>query len=227
MYPIYRADYCLALFIYIVMAYQLHKFIHVYSPSKPAVAFTEISDFAGTDVCVWRVDWKNRITFINEAWMDFAIKNGAPEKPARIIDTDLMDHIAIDEVRRLTSMLLERVRSTPAAVVLPFRCDSLKARRLMEMAIRPLNNNGLEFRETTLRVYDRDLDTHMEHRYANRDEIPISCSWCNRVQSGEKWVEIEVAIWEQELFELDRVPPLSYSLCDECREIRFRSSNGH
>jgi hypothetical protein len=107
------------------------------------------------DTSIWRVDRENRINFINKAWMDFAIANGAADLPARVLDTDLMDHIVGDDVKRLVSVLMERVRSTQGAAVLPFRCDGPDFRRHMELVIIPIENNGLEFRENIITTYDR------------------------------------------------------------------------
>ena len=85
--------------------------------------------------------------------MDFAIANGAVDLPARVLDTDLMAHIEGDDVKQLIKELMERVRSTRDATVIPIRCDGPDIHRLMELVILPIENNGLEFR----RKYYYDL----------------------------------------------------------------------
>ncbi len=50
---------------------------------------------------------------------------------------------------------MERVRSTQDATVIPFKCDGPDVRRLMELVILPIENNGLELRGNIITIYDR------------------------------------------------------------------------
>lgn len=174
-------------------------------------------DIVSSDMCVWRVDWQNNITLINQAWMDFAVANGAAELPLRVIDTNLMDHIEGDEVKELTGILLDRVRSTNTAAVLPFQCDSPGVRRFMEMVIIPIARDGLEFHGRIVRVENREPLTFARGREGNPGQVLLSCSWCNRVELNDQWLEIDDAIRDHNLFTREAVPPLTHGLCPDCR----------
>ncbi|MDA0769692.1 MAG: hypothetical protein O2821_05655 [Chloroflexi bacterium] len=173
------------------------------------------------DTCIWRTDWRNNITFINQAWMEFAVNNGAPNLPARVLDTNLLDNIIGDEVKRLTNLLLERVRATDSIAVLPFQCDSPEVHRLMDMVIIPLSQNSLEFRSHIVRQEDRETLNFPQDPAAEPKSVLVSCSWCNRIESHDQWLEVENAIRVHRLFEQDSILPMSHTICPECRDSYF------
>ena len=183
----------------------------------------EMPGLVSVDTSIWRVDRENRINFINKAWMDFGIANGGAELPARVLDTDLMDHIVGDDVKRLVSVLMERVRSTQDAAVLPFRCDGPDFRRHMELVIIPIENNGLEFSGNIIPTYDRHLPVYS----GNSSPHLLSCGWCNRVLCDKQWLEIDDVIQEHHILAGIELPPLSHTLCPDCHGTHFGNTNGH
>lgn len=44
----------------------------------------------------------------------------------------------------------------------------------------------------------------------------IICTLCQRVRRGTEWVETERMIRELRSYELDRIPELHGTVCDEC-----------
>jgi len=44
----------------------------------------------------------------------------------------------------------------------------------------------------------------------------IICTLCQRVQRGDEWVETERMIRELRSYELDSIPQLHGTVCDEC-----------
>ena len=49
------------------------------------------------------------------------------------------------------------------------------------------------------------------------DSVLTVCSWCAKINTGEgDWLEIEEAIVNLGLFELENLPQISHGMCDSC-----------
>jgi hypothetical protein len=52
------------------------------------------------------------------------------------------------------------------------------------------------------------------------DSILKVCSWCAKIDTGEgNWQEIEEAVVNLGLFELENLPQLSHGMCVSCYEV--------
>lgn len=174
------------------------------------------------EVVRYRVDATDRLIAFNQAWDEFAEENGAPWlRGADLAGHSLWEYVAAPEIQQIFRVLLGRVRSGRKALALPFRCDAPALRRHMEMEIRPLPDNQLEFCCRLLRVEPRDpvvLD-----RSRSRDPVHRllrMCSWCNRFDvGGGKWEEIENAAAQVDLFGAVHPAFISHGICDECLDL--------
>ena len=101
----------------------------------------------------YRVDATDRINWVDSWWLAFARENGAPELTAdSVIGRSLWDFVSGADTRRLFKAIHERVRSSGAPVVLPFRCDSPSLRRHMRLTISREESQQLHYGSVLLRV---------------------------------------------------------------------------
>ncbi len=57
--------------------------------------------------------------------------------------------------------------------------------------------------------------------------IVVACSWCNKIKTAENvWKEVEYAVPDLRLFEVDAVPRLSHGMCEDCRKAVIQKLEG-
>ena len=170
---------------------------------------------------VYTVDDRDRIIYVNRAWDLFAIANDAPELIGpEVVGRSIFEFIQGAESRHMTSMLIRRARSVGAPVIVPFRCDSSREKRALEMMVTPVGDS-VEFRtrlrhaeaRTTVPLLDRD-------RAAATDLLTL-CSWCNRVKVDGQWLELEDAAVRLGLFQVPVLPGLTHGICPVCVQTAF------
>ncbi|HEY6554556.1 MAG TPA: sensor histidine kinase, partial [Vicinamibacteria bacterium] len=82
------------------------------------------------------LDAADTIIAVDEAWLDFARANGAPELTREaVVGRPLRPFIAGAETGELATLLVATARRGGAALVVPFRCDSVDERRFMTMTL--------------------------------------------------------------------------------------------
>lgn len=168
-------------------------------------------------VFVYRIDSQNRITFLNQDWLEFARDNQAPElSPSAVLGHDLSEYIADWETRHLYDIIYQRVRQSGKTIHLPFRCDSPEQRRFFQMSIAALPGGGLEFSVRVIRIEPRQrialLDPSTRHAW---DRVVI-CSWCKRIEIlANQWVDLETVIDREDLFS-PTPPSLTHDVCPDC-----------
>ena len=172
-----------------------------------------------TTVEYW-IDGADVVAAVGAGWTDFATVNDAPELSSLAADRTLWSYFDRDEVRELWQLVVARVRDVGAAARIQFRCDAPHARRWFVMTVTPETDGGVHFRSVLAFEEPRSpvalLDPHTE-RAQDHPAIPI-CSWCNRGQHGDRWLDVEELIEAGRLLERQAPPPVSYGVCGGCRE---------
>ncbi|MDH3307543.1 MAG: hypothetical protein OEO77_08520 [Acidimicrobiia bacterium] len=173
----------------------------------------------GTVVEYW-IDGDDFLTDIGQDWSEFARDNGAPGLATSAPDRSLWTYFDRDEVRELWQLLVDRVRATRKQVRVPLRCDAAHARRWFEMTVTPETNGRVHFRCVLVFEESREPVPLLDIRsQRNLDAEPILvCSWCGRGQSGSRWLAIEDLVHVDRLLEQTSMPPISYGICDPCRD---------
>lgn len=164
----------------------------------------------------YRIDREDRVVEVNEAWRRFALLNGGDEL-GHALGRSLWDAIDGAEVRFVWEELLRRARSVLRAIEIDYRCDAPAARRFMRMRLEARDDGSVYLRTWPLAVEPRDEVRALERRatIAARGAL-ISCAWCRRVVSRDRWLEIEDALAELGVAVDDDVPLVSHGICADC-----------
>ncbi|MGI9658408.1 MAG: hypothetical protein ACR2OD_05825 [Gaiellaceae bacterium] len=179
---------------------------------------------------VYRLDQDNRLASVGQGWSGVAQATEASElTPDAVTGKSVFSFIADAATQELYSLIFERVRQTEETVVLPFRCDSPKARRFMELKIAPTGNAQLDIEARTLRLESRPNVALLDAACERSDDLLSVCGWCKRVNVADDWVEVELAVARLELFEEPTLPQLSHGVCPHCaseleRQIESQTS---
>ena len=128
------------------------------------------------------VDATDRIIWVDSWWLAFARENGASELTAdSVIGHSLWDFVSGADTRRLFTAIHERVRSSGAPAVLPFRCDSPSLQRHMRLTIsREVRGSNCFTIAFLLRVEPQVLLTVLDDRRPRSDAFLTMCSCCKR-----------------------------------------------
>lgn len=168
------------------------------------------------DQIIYRVDEKDRITFMNSAWFVFAERNGMQlRSTSQLLGTRLWKHVSDQTVRHFYAVFMAKVRKTGKPVTIPFRCDSPELARYMEMTISRHNKTELEFRTTLLRETARATGELPAAKPTKVAPLIMMCIWCKNVKST-RWLRPERAVHVLNLFESQEVPLISHITCPRC-----------
>lgn len=126
-------------------------------------------------------------------------------------------------LREIFRMIITRVRETGQSMTFSLRCDTAELKRLSYVRIglhQTANGPRVEVVNGTLR------ETQHRVRLALLDEavprgpgIMLICSWCKQLKLPDgRWVEVEEAMRELQLFEQSVLPRLSHGMCPTCAE---------
>lgn len=168
----------------------------------------------------YELDADDRIRSVGGAWQAFAHENDAPDLADAVLGTSIWRWIEGPEVRHLYEILFSGVRETGSRVRFPFRCDSPRLRRFMELDVAPVSHGGLRLRAVLTRVEPRKPVGLPAARSDGPGAHLAICSWCNHVRVGaDRWLEIEEALRALRLLEK---PPhaITHTICPAC-ESRF------
>lgn len=172
---------------------------------------------------VHRIDGEDRICYVNEEWLAFALENDTPEiTRASVMKKPIWDFIEDAETRAIFNELISRVRQTMSAVSVPFRCDSPDRVRQMSMELVPLLDEEVQFNCRMVREEAREPVGMLDPGAARSDELVKICSWCKRIETDAgRWVEIDRAIDEMGLFGETRPPRTTGGICPDCKHKVF------
>jgi hypothetical protein len=170
-------------------------------------------------VCSYEVGADLRLIAVDEGWSRFATENDAPElQPPRPLGRSIFDAIADSTTKLLYRELFERVRTRRQSIGFTIRCDSPRLRRRLGLTIARLPAG---FRvETVLQGQEPNPGGQWLARGLARNPrlLVRSCSWCKKVEVGDRWCELDEAIRALKLFEEQDVPTLTHAMCPSCYE---------
>lgn len=169
----------------------------------------------GEDV-IYRINDRDEIIFVNEAWDRFAAANGGEAvMSTRVLHRPLWDFIADVTTCELYRQVLKRARDG-RFLRFTFRCDSPLLRRLLEMNVRRCQDGSIEFRTHTLFEESRQPTILLQTHEHDPDTSLRMCSWCKKVLVGGSWLEVEDAVVRLQLFHHPRPPLVSHGICEQC-----------
>ena len=169
---------------------------------------------------IMRLDARDRIVDVNDAWLNFAVDNGAPALSREgVVGKSLWDLVTDLDMSHLYRLLFDRVRQRGSSVNFDFRCDAPAERRFLGLQINLLPDQGLEIRTAVDALETRpvvDLLSADSQRSGATLEI---CSWCKQVRVGESdWREVEAAAEVLGLLDASTLPRLAHVTCPDCYE---------
>jgi hypothetical protein len=168
----------------------------------------------------YRIDRQGLLIYVSDSWTHFALDNGSPYLVAeRVIGQPLLSFVSDPETRSLYKIILERVRTTGVPVTVTLRCDSPSLRRFLQLVISPLPDQEIRFLSHTLRTEPRASIPLLDPSTNRSTELLTMCSWCKRILlPQDRWVEVEEAVANLELFCLDALLKLTHGICPACHE---------
>lgn len=179
-------------------------------------------------VFAYSIDREDRLAAVSEPWLDFARENRAPDLiRERVVGRSLWGFIAGLETRMLYEGLFRRVRSTRETVELPFRCDSPDRFRFMRLRLAPGPEDGILCEGVLVREQERPYYSILDRVFPRTRELLTMCSLCKRIHAfGLRWLELEDAIEQLDLFDSAALPEIAYAVCDECASLDGLTQGG-
>jgi len=171
------------------------------------------------ETIIYRIDNNNIIDWLSDNWQICSEENygGNTCMPINVIGSPLFDFIHDIETLDLYKIILGRVRDRMRPSTFEFRCDSPEKRRFLDLSIIPLKHKAVEFCSQVVRTELRESVVLLKNDIERSDEFIRICSMCKKIAiSDTEWTEIESAIIKLKLFEKERMPQLTHSLCQSC-----------
>jgi hypothetical protein len=172
---------------------------------------------AAREPVIYWIDRADTILRVNDAWDAFALANDAPELVAdRVTGESLWQFVVESTTRHLYRQMMVRVRAG-AFLRFALRCDSPRLKRRLSMTISP-DGDCVRY-ETHVIGEEPHAGVKLWQRNAQRrDDFVRVCSWCNRVEDGNLWIEVEEAIRRNGMFEEPVPPTLTHGICPQCQK---------
>lgn len=171
------------------------------------------------------VDSSGNIVAVNDAWLEFARENDAPELVREaVVGRPIWDFIEGRETRHISRLLLEKACTSGKSMTIPYRCDSPGIRRFLEMEIAPLKDGTVEFRSRFLKSESRDPVGLLDRRAERTNEFIAICSWCRRIRIDGQWTEVEEAVKRLDLFSSASLPQLTHGICQDCNKLVLKNA---
>jgi hypothetical protein len=168
----------------------------------------------------YAINDQDHLIKVDKGYYRFAEENGWDGAGASL-GRSLWDFVAGSEMRKLQRMLLRRLRDEVRQVELPFHCDGPEVRREMNIRIAAHPSGRVVLFSARLRSeQQRDAVQPVLGPDTPRSaEMQTMCGWCDRFEVKGKWVEVEEAAAELELFSRESLPTISHGICPECSEM--------
>jgi hypothetical protein len=162
------------------------------------------------------IDGDDRLVQVSTGYFDFAARNDLPGADLAV-GQPLWDFVTGESVRAVQKAFIRRVRRSGMTVVLPFRCDGPEVRREQLLTVGPAEGGEMiVFMTQVVGERQRPRQALLDRRRQRAKRTVVMCSWCDRVEEGAAWVEIEQAALALGLTGGGAMPRISYDLCDEC-----------
>lgn len=173
----------------------------------------------------YRIDARNSLVFVNEAWTAEAQAVPQPSlAPASVVGRGLWDLITDLPLQHLFDGLFYRLRTQQAPqVTYRFRCDTPDARRLHHLTIRPLADLSLEFQTKIIAIHERPRAHLLDPSVPRSRDLLLVCSWCKRIAPTDRgWLEVEEAIADLPGLDTGPLPALTHGMCPACESAMLR-----
>lgn len=171
---------------------------------------------------VYRIDKEDIIISVSDNWNSFAGDNdwGGECSPENVVGHPLWDFIQNVETKHLYRELFKKVRAGKHAGPIPFRCDSPRERRFLELFISPLPGGQIEITSTIVRSEFHDKIELLDRKAPRSSELIRICSMCKKIAIAQnEWVELEEGMTRLRVFEADKMPGLTHGLCLACYHV--------
>lgn len=171
------------------------------------------------DICIYRIDEKDRILFVGGNWYNFAIENDGGDcgVPGAVLGRTLWQFIDGNQVIHLYRILVEKVRTHQTSLTVPIHCDSPDVCREIDVTMHPLPESAVEFNCRVLHIHRRKPLELLGSGIERSDALIRICSFCKKIALSEnEWAETEQAVRILKLFGGNRLPGLTHGLCPDC-----------
>ena len=176
-----------------------------------------------TDIYTYIIDSNDCILHVKkDNWDEFYKQNSKQSNclSNEVSKSSLWDYIDDFETRHLYENILDNVRTYNRQVTLPFRCDSPTQRRYLNLTLKPLKNNHVEFISKIEKIEKRNYVALMDDNRETSEEFLTVCSMCKKIKLEDfLWEEVETAVSHLKLFEKDKLPKLTHGLCPYCKRL--------
>jgi hypothetical protein len=161
---------------------------------------------------IHRIDADDQITFLDDGFRRQAEDAGVPDLPAEVMGKNLFLYMAGQLTHIWYHLLVERARQG-VEITFPFRCDSPVLRRELQMVMRPLKDNGVEFESYPIVEAPRAFTPLLDPTIARSLETVTMCAWCKQLRSVIGWLEVEQAVTILQAFTEPFPPTIDYGIC--------------
>ena len=163
----------------------------------------------------YAIDADDRIVWTDAGFADLAASHGQPGLATHALGRPLIDFVAGERPRALQQALIARARRAADAepLELRYRCDSPEMRRfaVLQMTRQPDDRILFTtwFEATEPRPHQPLLDPAAPRADGATTRL---CAWCNRIDPGDGWREVEDVAPEADA----RPPAVEHGLCEIC-----------
>jgi len=170
---------------------------------------------------IYSINENHRIDYVNDAWLEFASENGATRLTKDdVLNKSIWSFIAGRDTEQIFDLLFKKLKSNKARIAVPFRCDSPDCRRFMMLEMYSPDERNIQFKSWVVKEEKRPAVELLNFREEKSDRILRMCSWCKKIDAGdERWVEVEDAVEELNLFDEAPLPQFTHTICPPCSEM--------
>ncbi len=187
------------------------------SPQSSGSDSETVSPF---DPVAYRIDQDGLITWVNEAWQNFAAKNGGETIMGdRMIGKSVWECVVDNSLRSIYKLLVQRAKEG-IPVCYRYRCDAPDRRRWLAMTISNLASGELEFESTLLREETRESVPLLELHRPRGEHFVRICSWCQMMATEyQGWLPVEKAVEVSGILEEEEFPKITHTICPRCQKV--------
>lgn len=173
------------------------------------------------EVFKYQIDENNKIIYVSDNWEKFAKENNADENilPSNVIGKSIFDFISDRESKTIYEMIINSIRLKKTDVKIPINCDSPNLRRFIEITIKGLPNNHIEFASEIQHIVERESCEILDENTERCEEAIRICSFCKKIPIENEWLDAECAVSVLKVFRNSKMPMLTHSICPKCYEV--------